>query len=157
MFAEKEIALEIARKREALNNSKVWSDYITKTSEEDFEALIHDILELLGYEQLFPNYMIGEDLTSYVEELVLPSKEDKVDLDIVPIDHYPILAQEMMTLIPSELQDEMGRLDRDDDREFYLFIDPEHLEKVLYSMQLLGYELEENQTLIEKAEGLKAN
>lgn len=158
VFAPKENALAQAQKWKAIKTAKTWQDFIDLTSQETFESVIYEILEYLDYEQLYPNYLMGEDLSNYISDLVLPQPEDPFSTDLLPEfdegEYMPILAQEMMAWIPVDLQEEMGEIVRDEAKSFYYKIDPENENLAIKSFEILGYEIEKNQKLIENAEGI---
>lgn len=158
VFTYKTEAENLAKKWFAIRNAKTWADFIEMTSEETFDDLMLEILEVLGYQDLYPQYLMGEDLSNYITDLVLPQPEDEFSTDLLPGfeagEHMPVLSQEMMSWIPETLQDEIGVIERHDELDFRFYINPENEELVVASFRIIGFEVEKNQELIEKASGL---
>jgi hypothetical protein len=158
IFAPEADTLALARKWYAVKNAKTWQDYIDFTSQDDFEQLIFEVLETLGYSDLFPNYLMGEDLSAYITDLYLPQPDDPFTTSILPGfdegEYFAIPAQEMLAWLPEELQDNLGQIDRHPVYEFVYRIEPENELMVLQTLEAAGYLCKKNQELMEQAHGL---
>lgn len=149
-----------ARRWNAIQNAKTWGDFIDLTSQEDFDELIFEILETLGHEALFPQYQMGEDLSLYITDLVLPQAEDPFTTDLLPGydqgEYMPHPAQEIIAWLPEELQENIGELQLDETAGFIYFIQPEQKELVLSSLQAAGFITRHDEVLVRLASGYPA-
>lgn len=150
-------ALVLSKKWHAIHTAATWQDFIDLTSQEIFEDLILEILETLGHEALFPNYLMGEDLSSYITDLHLPQPEDPFTTSIMPGfeegEFMPNPAQEIIAWLPDDLQEHLGEIVLDDESGFIYRIDPEQTPLVVASLQAAGYATRLDQALVELACG----
>lgn len=158
VFGLEQEVIDNARKWHAIKNAETWGDFVDFTSEETFHALIQEILEILGYEALYPNYLMGEDLSTYITDLHLPQLEDPFTTDLLPGfddgSYVPVLAQETISWMPPELQENLGQIDLHPIHEFIYRIDPEAEELVVQTLEAAGYRCKCDQALMEQAHGL---
>ena len=138
----------------AAQTANTWADFIDMTSEEEFYGIIRAILEVLEVEELFQNYLNGEDLSTYVDGLVLPLPNDEFDASIIPDyeegEYLPNLAEEMIGWLPEEIFDNIGETKTDEEGNIYYYINPEHKELVISTFQAKGLIVEENEQLIKQ-------
>ncbi len=150
-------ALALARKWHAIFTATTWQEFIDLTSQETFDDLILEILETLGHEALFPNYLMGEDLSSYITDLYLPLPEDPFTTSILPGfeegEFMPHPAQEIIAWLPDDLQEHLGEIVLDDNSGFIYRINPDNLPLVIASLQAAAYNTKADQVLVEQASG----
>lgn len=150
-------ALLLARKWEAIHTANTWADFIRLTSQETFDDLVLEILETLGHEALFPQYLMGEDLSNYITDLHLPQPEDPFTTSILPGfdegEYMPNPAQEIIAWLPEDLQEHLGEIVLDDESGFIYRIDPEQTPLVVASLQASAYLTRLDQNLVEQACG----
>lgn len=150
-------ALHWAKKWEAIRTAATWQEFIDLTSQETFDDLVLEILETLGHEALYPNYLMGEDLSNYITDLHLPLPEDSFTTSILPGydegEYMPQPAQEIIAWLPEDLQEHLGEIVIHEDYEFYYRIDPEQLPLVVASLQAAGFQTKSDQLLVEQASG----
>lgn len=150
-------ALALARKWEAIHTATTWEEFIALTSRETFDDLILEILETLGHVALFPQYLMGEDLSNYITDLHLPQPEDPFTTSILPGfdegEFMPNPAQEIIAWLPDDLQEHLGEIVLDDESGFIYRIDPEQTPLVVASLQASGYATRADQLLVEQACG----
>lgn len=160
IFIPEEQAKAWARRWYAIQNAKSWGEFIAMTSQEDFDELILEILETLGHEALFPQYQMGEDLSLYITDLVLPQADDPFTTDILPGfdegEYMPHPAQEIIAWLPDELQENIGELQLDEAAGFIYYIQPENTELVLTSLQAAGFNTRHDEALVRLASGYPA-
>lgn len=158
VFSPEQEATDLARRWYAIKNAKTWQDFIDFTSEATFNQLIYEILEALEFVDLHPNYLMGEDLSSYITDLHLPQPDDAFTTDVLPGfdegNYMPIPAQEVISWLPEELQDNLGQFDHHPLFEFIYRIDPANELLVVQSLEAAGFICKKNQALIEQAHGL---
>ncbi len=151
-------AQALARKWYAIRHAKTWQDFIDFTSEEVFHQLVYEILEVLELTDLYPNYLMGEDLSNYISDLHLPQPEDPFTTDVLPGfeegTYMPIPSQEIISWLPEELQENLGQFDHHPVFEFVYRIDPAHESMVVQSLEAAGFRIKCNQELMEQAFGL---
>lgn len=161
VFVPEEHAQALAQKWRAILRSKTWQDFIDFTSQEVFDDLMFEILEVLGYEKLYTNYLQGEDLSTYVPDLYLPQPSDAFTTDILPDfeqgDYMPILEQEIIAWLPDDLMDNIGELKYDENHDFYYDINPEMQNMVVQTFEAAGYACTQNQILVQEASGIIAD
>lgn len=158
VFAPESLATDLARKWHAIHHAKTWQDFIDFTSQESFEQLMFEILEALDYEDLYPQYLMGEDLSNYITDLYLPQPEDPFSTDLLPGhaegNYMPVLAQEIIAWLPEELHDHLGQLELHPIHEFIYKIAPEQAQMVVQTLEAAGFSCKLNQELMEQAHGL---
>lgn len=151
-------AMAQARLWHAIKNAETWQDFIDFTSQETFDALMLEILEVLGHEALYTQYLMGEDLSSYITDLYLPLPDDAFSTDLLPGfeegTYMPVFAQEMIAWLPEDLQEHLGQIDRHPIHEFIYRIEPDKAEIVVQTLAAAGFEVKLNQELMEQAHGL---
>jgi hypothetical protein len=155
IYIQEEEAIKQAATRRALIESETWADFIDIASEDVFLDLIYEILETLGHQALYPQYLMGEDLRNYITDLYLPQPEDPFTTDIIPgFDdgtYLPHPAQEMIAWLPEDLVDEIGEIQIHDKLQFVYHIKPEMEELMLITLGSLGYTVKRNQELVDQA------
>ena len=158
VFAPTQVAQNQADIRFAIQRAKTWQDFIDLTSQDTFDNIILEILEYLDYGQLYGQYLMGEDLSTYISDLHLPQPDDDFTTDVLPEfdegNYFPRLAQEMLALIPTQLVDEMGEVRYDHNDDFFYYLNPENESLIIKSLEVYGYVCTKNQALIEQAEGI---
>ncbi len=158
VFSPESEAIALARRWYAIRNATTWQDFIDFTSEDTFNQLIYEILEALELVDLYPNYLMGEDLSNYITDLHLPQPEDAFTTDVLPGfeegTYMPVPAQEIISWLPEELQDNLGQFDHHGVFEFVYRIDPEKEMMVVQSLEAAGFLCKKNQELMEQAHGL---
>jgi hypothetical protein len=158
VIAPESMAIETAGKWQAIHHAKTWQDFIDFTSQESFDQLMYEILETLDFEDLYPQYLMGEDLSNYITDLHLPQPEDPFDIDVLPGHaegtYMPVLAQEIIAWLPEELHDHLGHLELHPIHEFIYKIAPEQTQMVVQTLEAAGYTCKLNQRLMEQAHGL---
>jgi hypothetical protein len=159
VFAPASAAVLQAQKWYAIHHSKTWEDFINFTSPEVFDELILEILEALGYERLYPQYLHGEDLSSYITDLHLPQATDVFSTDILPDfdegGYMPVLSQEIMAWLPEEIMDNIGKIEYDEAHEFYYYINPETENAVIMTLEAAGYHCQKNEAIMLQATGTR--
>lgn len=157
VFAIEDFAIENARLWNAVKHAKTWQDFINLTSEETYQDLIFEILETLGYEHLYTQYLSGEDLTTYVPGLVLPEPDDEFTTDVLPGfdegEYIPNLIHETLAWLPDELIDQIGEIDHHETEGFTYRIDPESELLAVQTLNAAGFATIPNQELIDAAFG----
>lgn len=150
--------LHQARLWHAIKHAETWQDFIDFTSQEVFDGLMLEILETLGHEALYPQYLMGEDLSSYITDLYLPQPEDPFTTDLLPGfedgEFMPVFAQEIIAWLPEELHEHLGQIDRHPVHEFVYRIDPNQEEMVVQTLEAAGFLCKRNQELMEQAQGM---
>ncbi len=158
VFVPQHDAELLADKWFAIRNSKTWQDFIDFTSKEVFDELIYEILDYLELTDLFPNYMNGEDLSTYITDLVLPQPDDEFSTDILPGfdtgDYMPMLQQEMIAWLPEDLLHTIGEIREDEEHGFLYHIPKENEKPICALVEASGYEISSNPELVSKAAGL---
>lgn len=157
VIASKEQAIQYASILDALPRSQTWADFIRLTSQETYEEIMFRILENLEYDQLFPHFLMGENLSNYVPGLELPQPNDLFSVELLPGyedgDFFPRFEEEILSWLPEEIFQEMGKVEELENDAFRYRIDPESIHLVIQSLESLGFSLEENAPLILKAGG----
>jgi hypothetical protein len=158
LIAKREEAEKYAAIFDAIPNSKTWADFIRLTSQEIYEEVMYRILDVLEHESLFPHFLMGEDLTLYVEGLTLPTANDEFSTDLLPGwdegEFFPRFEEEIISWLPEDAFLEMGKVEEssEEDRFTYRII-PESLPLVIQSLEACNYSLMEDLPLILKAGG----
>jgi hypothetical protein len=157
VIAPKTHAIQFAAITDAIPRSRTWSDFIRLTSQETYEEVMYRILETLEYEQLFPHFLMGESLSNYVPGLELPQPDDLFSVDLLPgfedREFFPRFEEEILSWLPEEIFQEMGKVEELENDTFRYRIDPESIHLVIQSLESLGFSMEENASLILKAQG----
>ena len=157
VFSPEADAQDLARRWYAIQHAKTWQDFIDFTSEETFNQLIYEILEALELVDLYPNYLMGEDLSNYITDLHLPLPEDAFTTSVLPGFeegmYMPIPSQEVISWLPEELQENLGQFDHHPVYEFIYRIDPANESMVVQSLEAAGFRVKRNQELMEQAHG----
>lgn len=160
VIASKHQAIQYASIHDAIPRSKTWEDFIRLTSMETYEELMHRILETLELEQLFPHFLMGESLSAYVPGLELPQPSDEFSVELLPGfedgDFFPRFEEEILSWLPEEIFQEMGKVEELENDSFRYRIDPSSIHLVIQSLESLGFSMEENMPLILKAQGNEA-
>jgi hypothetical protein len=157
VIAFKHQAIQYASISDAIPRSKNWADFIRLTSQETYEEVMYRILEVLEYDQLFPHFLMGESLSNYVPGLVLPLPEDEFSVELLPGfedgDFFPRFEEEILSWLPEEIFQEMGKVEELENDAFRYRIMPDSIQLVIQSFESLGFSVEEDTSLILKAQG----
>jgi hypothetical protein len=157
VIIREEEAIRWARKWEAIQSSETWADFIRLSSQDDFDELILEILEILGHEALYPNYKMGEDLSSYITDLELPQPDDPFTTDVLPGwdegEYMPLPEQEILAWLPEELHEHLGEMELHPTKEFIYRILPENEKIVVTTLEASGFQIRRDDSLIQKASG----
>jgi hypothetical protein len=158
IFIPEEEALRSQKIWHAINNANTWQDFIDLTSEEEFDQIVFEILEFLDHGNLFAEYKMGQDLSTYVEGLHLPQPDDLFTTEVLPGfeegEFMPRADQEIIGWLPEEMLENIGEIKTSEEGIFYYKIEPKHIELVIQTFDAAGFKCIPNQKLIEAAEGI---
>jgi hypothetical protein len=100
---------------------------------------------------------MGESLSNYVPGLVLPLSEDEFSVELLPGfedgDFFPRFEEEILSWLPEEIFQEMGKVEELENDAYRYRIMPDSLQLVIQSFESLGFSVEEDTSLILKAQG----